>query len=256
MSELAGKHAVVMGGTAGIGLAAAMLLAERGAQVAVFGAPNSHIDSAIPKNFVIGEGDIRDESAVAAFINDAAKQFGDINILVNSAGIQRYGDVVGTTTELWEEVISINLTGMFFAAKYAIPHLIKAGGGSVVNVSSVQAFVSQDKVAAYSVSKAGIIALTRSIALDYAKHGIRANSVCPGSVDTPMLRLAADKFKGESSIDETIADWGGSHPLGRVAQPSEVAEVIAFLASDRSSFVTASDYRVDGGLLSVNPASL
>ncbi|MGV8851457.1 MAG: SDR family NAD(P)-dependent oxidoreductase [Rhodoglobus sp.] len=256
MSEFAGKNAVVMGGTAGIGLAAALLLAERGARVAVFGAPNSHTGSAIPEKFVIGEGDIRDESAVAAFIDDVAATFGSIEILINSAGIQRYGDVVSTTAELWDEVIAINLTGMFFAAKHAIPHLKEAGGGAVVNVSSVQAFVSQDNVAAYSVSKAGIVALTRSIALDYAKHGIRANSVCPGSVDTPMLRWAADKFKGESSVDETIANWGHSHPLGRVALPREVAEVIAFLASDRSSFVTASDYRVDGGLLAVNPASL
>jgi NAD(P)-dependent dehydrogenase (short-subunit alcohol dehydrogenase family) len=111
-------------------------------------------------------------------------------------------------------------------------------------------------VAAYAVSKAGIVALTRSIALDFADRGVRANTVCPGSVDTPMLRWAADLYRGEESVERTVQRWGATHPLGRVATPAEVAEVIAFLASDRSSFVTGSEYRVDGGLLAVNPASL
>jgi NAD(P)-dependent dehydrogenase (short-subunit alcohol dehydrogenase family) len=255
MNEFEAKTAVVMGGTAGIGLATARLLRERGARVAIFGsAANS--DSDLGDGFLIGDGDIREEIVVREFIDEVAAEFGGIDILVNSAGIQRYGDAVETTTELWNEVLAINLTGMFLAAKHTIPHLIAAGGGSIVNVSSVQAFVSQDKVAAYAVSKAGIVALTKSIALDFAVQGIRANTVCPGSVDTPMLRWAADRFKGDATVEETVAKWGTTHPLGRVAEPREVAEVIAFLASDRSSFVTASEYRVDGGLLAVNPASL
>lgn len=256
MNEFEGKSAVVMGGTAGIGLAAARLLRERGARVAVFGSAAANRDGDLGDRFLIGDGDVRDEAAVRDFVDHVADEFGGIGILVNSAGIQRYGDVVETTTQLWDEVIAINLTGMFLAAKHTIPHLIAGGGGSIVNVSSVQAFVSQDKVAAYSVSKAGIVALTKSIALDFAAQGIRANTVCPGSVDTPMLRWAANLHKGEATVDETVARWGTTHPLGRVAQSSEVAEVIAFLASDRSSFVTGSEYRVDGGLLAVNPASL
>jgi len=153
-------------------------------------------------------------------------------------------------------VLGVNLTGAYLSAHHAVPHLLAAGGGAVVTVSSVQAFVAQRDVAAYAVSKSGLVALTRSIALDFADRGVRANTVCPGSVDTPMLRWAADLFRGDASVEETVARWGATHPLGRVAPPAEVAEVIAFLASDRSSFVTGSEYRVDGGLLAVNPASL
>ena len=256
--ELEGKRAVVMGGTAGIGAAAAILLRERGARVAVFGAPSAGAarEEALPGDVEVVHGDVRDEDAVAAFVDDAARRFGGLDVLVCSAGIQRYGDVVSTTPEQWDEVLGVNLTGMYLSARHAVPHLVRAGGGSVVNVSSVQAFVSQREVTAYAVSKAGIVALTRSIALDFAEHGVRANTVCPGSVDTPMLRWAADLFRGEATVEETLQRWGATHPLGRVATPAEVAEVIAFLASDRASFVTGSEYRVDGGLLAVNPASL
>jgi NAD(P)-dependent dehydrogenase (short-subunit alcohol dehydrogenase family) len=267
MVELEGKRAVVMGGTAGIGQATALLLHERGAQVAVFGAPprpggagrvagSGEDDPLASRGIDVATGDIRDEPAVAAFVDGAADRFGGLDVLVCAAGIQRYGDVVQTTPALWDEVLGVNLTGMYLSARHAVPHLVRAGGGSVVNVSSVQAFVAQKQVAAYAVSKAGIVALTRSIALDFADAGVRANTVCPGSVDTPMLRWAADLFRGEDSVETTIERWGATHPLGRVASPAEVAEVIAFLASDRSSFVTGAEYRVDGGLLAVNPASL
>ena len=254
--ELEGKRAVVMGGTAGIGAAAAALLRARGARVAVFGAPAARDEPALPADVDVVHGDVRDEDAVAAFVDDAAGRFGGLDVLVCSAGIQRYGDVVTTTPAQWDEVLGVNLTGMYLSARHAVPHLVRAGGGSVVTVSSVQAFVSQRDVTAYAVSKAGIVALTRSIALDFADRGVRANTVCPGSVDTPMLRWAADLHRGGDSVEETVARWGATHPLGRVATPAEVAEVIAFLASDRSSFVTGSEYRVDGGLLAVNPASL
>ena len=125
----------------------------------------------------------------------------------------------------------------------------KRRGGAIVNLSSVQAFASQKGVAAYTASKGGINALTRAMALHHAEENIRVNAVCPASVDTPMLRWSAGLFRGDKSVEKLMEDWGKMHPLGRVARAEEVAEVIAFLAGPRASFVTGGDYKVDGGML-------
>lgn len=256
MREFSGKVAIVTGGTLGVGQATTRGLAQKGASVVICSDREDQVEGAVAElreeNLEVRgrRADVTSPSDMRSLVAFAAETYGGVDVLVNSAGVQRYGTVVETEEEVWDEVLDVNLKGIYLASKHAIPEMRRRGGGSIVNLSSVQAFASQKGVAAYTASKGGINALTRAMALDHAEENIRVNAVCPGSVDTPMLRWSAELFKGEKSIEETIEGFGKTHPLGRVARPEEVAEVIVFLASDRASFVTGGEYKVDGGLLS------
>ena len=246
------KAAVVTGGALGIGQAACELLAERGASVAILDwdaeAGNETCDK-INSNggkATFAKVNVSDASQVTDAIKKAYDTFGRIDSLVVSAGIQRYGTAISTDDAQWDEVIGVNLKGAWNAARATIPFLQESGGGTIVNVSSVQALASQQNVLAYTVSKHGLLGLTRSMAMDFAKDNIRANAVCPGTVDTPMLRWAASLDPNPRSVYDACNQM---HPLGRIAQPREIAEVIAFLAHESSSFVTGAVWTVDGGLL-------
>ncbi len=253
-SEFAGRTAVVTGAAKGIGAAVATRLGTAGAAVLACDvdadALREHAERLRAAGVRVVEvvGDVSRAGTAEQAAQRAQQEFGGVHVLVNAAGVQRYGTVESTTEAVWNEVLAVNVTSMFLFAKQLVPLMRAAGGGSIVNVSSVQAFVAQTDVVAYAASKGAINALTRAIAVDHAHEQIRCNAVCPGSVDTPMLRGSADRFAVDREPAEVLAEWGRSHPLGRMARPDEVAEVCAFLAGPRSSFVTGSEVRVDGGL--------
>lgn len=249
--EFKNKVAVVTGGAMGIGKAVAKLFARRGATVAILDRDKEKAEETVKGIRITGKQayfiytDVSNSGEVKNAIEEINKRFGRMDILSNNAGIQRYGSVETTSEDEWDEVINVNLKSVYLTCRYAIPYLKKTRG-KVVNMTSVQAFATQKNVAAYTTSKHALIGLSRSMALDFAEYGIRINCVAPGSVNTPMLEWAVSL---DPNPDEVMDNIKNMHPLGRIASADEVAEVVAFLASDKSSFVTGAVYSVDGGLL-------
>ena len=236
------KTVVITGAAKGIGSSCAKVFLDAGANVALLDI-DSITSSADPKSFSI-ICDVSDEEQVNTAMNNINYHFGSIDYLINNVGIQRYGSVTETTSSEWDLVMNINLRSFFLCSKYAIPHMLRRNTGVVVNISSVQAFVSQQNVSAYTTAKTAILGLTRSIAVDYAPK-IRCIAVCPGTIDTPMLRDAIALSADPTSVLNECIDM---HLTKRIGTPEEVAELIKYLCDDKSSFITGQAFRIDGGL--------
>jgi glucose 1-dehydrogenase len=247
--RLADKVAIVTGGDTGIGKAIALGFAHQGASVVVdyFGdqkpanAIVDEIESFGGKAYAIA-ADVSQPDEVAQLTEQAVRHFGGIDILVNNAGIEHKQPFLDTPIELWNKVISVNLTGAWLCSQAAAKHMVKQKrGGRIINISSVHEELAMPTNAPYCASKGGIRMLMRTIALELAEHGVTVNDVCPGAVDTPMdAKLKSDRKEYNLLLAEI--------PLGRMARPEEIAELCVFLASEAGAYITGASYIIDGGM--------
>jgi NAD(P)-dependent dehydrogenase (short-subunit alcohol dehydrogenase family) len=228
-------------------------MAGEGARVELWGvdsARNAHAEAACAGLAVTARRvDVTDEAAVAAAAEALAAREGRIDVLVNAAGVQTYGDLETTDGALWDRTLDVNLRACFLSSRHVFPAMKRGGGGSIVHVSSVQGHASQRNVLAYATAKGAVHAMTRAMAVDCAAAGVRVNSVSPGSIRTPLLEEGAAQLAGGGrTMEDVIAGFGAAHPLGRVGTVEEAAALVAWLASDEAAFCTGADYRIDGGL--------
>ena len=244
--EFLNKTVIITGGAKGLGLATAQLFHEQGAEVFILDIDPSGVQTAqqIGENCKFLICDVSDSIQVNNTIDFIFKTSGKINIFINNAAIQTTGTAVETSEETWDKTIAVNLKGQFLCAKYAIPYMLQSEKPVIVNISSVNGIHTEPDVFAYVTSKAAILGMTKSIAVDFAPK-LRCVAVCPGSIDTPLLQEEIKKSNNPNETQEKINNY---HLLKRVAQPEEVANFILFLASEKASFCTGQYYRVDGGI--------
>jgi NAD(P)-dependent dehydrogenase (short-subunit alcohol dehydrogenase family) len=253
--DLNNKVAIVTGGTSGIGRDAAVLFAEAGAKVVVAGRRETEgketVDMIRAKG---GDGlfvkaDVSKSADVQALVKKTVDKFGRLDTAFNNAGVEgSWMPMVDLPEEEWDRVLDINLKGVFLCMKYEVPEMIKAGGGTIVNMSSVAGLMGTPAAAPYGASKHGVIGLTRTAALEYAKQKIRVNAVCPAVIESPM----ENRLFGEPEAHKFAVSM---HPLGRIGTPREVAEAVLWMCSEKSSFMTGHYMVIDGGFL-VGPQAL
>jgi NAD(P)-dependent dehydrogenase (short-subunit alcohol dehydrogenase family) len=249
--RLAGKAALITGATSGIGEATAVLFAEEGAAIAVVGrdavrghAVEERIVSAGGKAVFV-RADVRRADDCERAVDETVGAFGQLDVLFNNAGVYLENDTIGCSEEEWDAQVDTSLKGTFLMSKFALPHMVTQGSGSIVNCSSGWGLVGGERAVAYCAAKGGMVVMTKAMALDHGRHGIRVNAVCPGDTDTPMEREDA-KAKG-MSWDAYVRWAGEGRPIERIASPEEVARAVLFLASDEASYITGAAVPVDGG---------
>lgn len=251
MNTLNEKVAILTGGSSGIGLATAALFLDEGAKIAIVSRNAKRAEEVLSKkssaknNVIYINADVRKAEDCARVVDETIQRFGKINILFNNAGVI-YIDktVVETPEDLWDETIDVNLKGTYLMSKYAIPEIIKSGGGAIVNNASIFGLLGASGAAAYCAAKGGVVLLTKAMAVDHATKGVRVNCICPGSVDTPMLEK---EMMDLGELDAMRKAFAARHPMNRISKPDELANAVLFLASDASSFVTGAALSVDGG---------
>ena len=253
---------LVTGACGGIGAAISCQFAEAGASLGLCDLRERELDQLASRLSQQGATvhhcpiDVTGPEAVREFCDASAKALGRIDHLIHTVGVvDNTGDVVDLSLEIWERTLAVNLTSAFLVAKYAVPHMISSGGGSIVNIASVSGLANQLRAMAYSVTKAGLISLTKSQAIDLAQHRIRANAICPGSVETSLVDDAIQITARETgrSPEETRSNWESQYPTSRFSKPCEVADLALFLCSPRASNITGASMVVDGGLMALLP---
>jgi NAD(P)-dependent dehydrogenase (short-subunit alcohol dehydrogenase family) len=246
MGKFSNKHIIVTGGVKGIGRGAVDAFLREGGQISVLDIDPAGETLEKESNGMVRfyKCNVADSSNIKTSIAQAMEHFGEVDVLVNNAGINRYATVTETSDEEWDMVMNVNLKSAFMVSRSAIPSMLKKRKGVIINVSSVQAFITQSQVAAYTTSKTAMLGLTRSIAVDYGPE-IRCVAVCPGTINTPMLQAA---IRESPNPEEVFRECEEMHLLKKVGDPAEVGEFIAFLASDSASFMTGQAFRIDGGL--------
>ena len=243
------KVALVTGAAAGIGSGIVQRFVEAGAKVVVFDIDADrarHMAQSLggPGRAIAIQGDVAREEDAQKAVARTVEEFGKLDILVNNAGIELSGPVVDLTAADWDRQLGVNLRGVFLFCKYAIPHM-RGRAGAIVNISSVHAFVSYPGAAAYDASKAGILGLTRAMALDHGHEGIRVNAICPGYIKTPLMdRWLAVQPDPAATMKQVLS----FHCLGRIGTPRDIAEAALFLASDAASFISGTHLVVDGAM--------
>lgn len=250
MADLSGKRALITGGASGIGRATANLFARQGAAICI-----ADIDTTagqLVADEIIADGgraifvrcDVTNAVDCQTAVRKMVAEFGGIDILFNNAGIIRRASVVDTSEEEWDRVMDVNVKSIFLFGKYAIPFMVEAGEGAVVNISSGWGLVGGRRAASYCASKGAVVLLTKAMALDHGEDNIRVNCICPGDTDTPMLRHEAQQL-GES--EESFLVEAANRPLKRIGKPEDIAHAALYLVSDSAAFVTGTTLIVDGG---------